>query len=100
METADTRYDHTRPWQSAEENLISAGLAASQAPADTVRAIRPPVPQLLFRPRQGYAGYADRQLRITDLATLVERFPQQDYSGRVSGYQGSSRNGFPALNTF
>lgn len=97
---ADTVYNHNRPWQSNEERLTSDSLAYADVPAEQIRAIRPPVPQTLFRQPYGYAEYAQRQLRITDIGLVADMYPQVDYTGRVSGYSGSLRNGFPALNTF
>lgn len=97
---ANTVYDTTKPWQSNEERLTGASLAVATLSGDIIRAIRPTVPQIVYRPLYGYPDYSARQIGIRDVGLLDRRFPTIDYTGRTSGYSGSVRNGFPALNTF
>lgn len=97
MHDAETVYDRRRPWESNEERLTSVSLAYASIPADEIRRIRPVVPQTVERPRFGYAPYSDRQTKITDIPMLDQIYAQNDFSGRVSGYSGTS---FPSLGTF
>lgn len=92
----DTVYDRTKPWQSNEERLAGQALATASVPAQQIRQIRPPVPVELFPPKYGYRRAA---FGIDDVVRVGELYPQArtDFSGRVSGYQGTS---FPALNTW
>lgn len=95
----DTVYNH-RPWESNEERLTTDALNAATQPAAMVRQIRPYLPQTELLPaRFGYRPYEDRQTSIEDIMRLDVLYPagRLDYSGRVSGYQGTS---FPALTVF
>lgn len=98
MQSADGVYDHTKPWQSNEERLVSESLATTAGmPAAVIQQIRPPLPQVqLFPPKYGYRREA---FGIRDVVNVNTIYPgaRVDFSGRVSGYQGTS---FPALNAF
>lgn len=96
----DTVYDRTHPWQSNPERLISAQLDAATVPGGMIELLRPTIPQMVFRPIYGYPSYADRQVTIDQVVRQQYIQAPADYSGRTSGYSGSLRNGFPALNTF
>lgn len=97
---ADTVYDRSRPWETDMERQTDAVLRQADTPAAEIRQLRPPVPQMLFRPTIGYPTYEARQAGITQIIDVDRYYPALDFSGRVSGYQGSLRSGFPALNTF
>lgn len=43
-----------RPWQSKEASITSEALRLMAVPADQIRAIKPPVPYVLFPPDEGY----------------------------------------------
>lgn len=43
-----------KPWQSKGESIINEQIRLMQIPADEIRKTRPPVPQYLFPPDQGY----------------------------------------------
>jgi hypothetical protein len=62
--------------------------------ADEIRAIRPPIPINLFPPRFGYRTEA---LGIQDIVRLDDLFQRYDFTGKQSGYQGTS---YPSLNQF
>ncbi|WP_019629622.1 hypothetical protein [Actinomadura atramentaria] len=83
-----------KPWASNEERLVDDALATWTLPAQMLRDIRPLYPQKLFRPR---FGYENRALGIDDIARVDELYQRVDFSGRRSGYQGTS---FPALGIF
>ena len=106
MESADTNYS-PRPWMqnvpaqlsrpnaSYQDQVTAEALATSMTDsADAIRAIRPP---LLIDPFPPKFGYRVDALGIDDLVQLNRLYPRADFSGRQSGYQGSS---FPSLNQF
>ena len=84
-----------RPNSSFEDQLTGAALAAAMSEsADEIRAIRPPLPINPFPPRFGYRVDA---LGIRDIVHLDDLFRRYDFSGKQSGYQGTS---YPSLNQF
>lgn len=91
MEQADTNYS-PRPWAQQVTGEALATVMAENA--DEIRAIRPPIPIILFPPK---FGYRDEALGIDDIVRLNSIYPRYDFSGRQSGYQGTS---FPCLNQF
>lgn len=100
----NTVYDTTKPWTSNEERLTTQALAVATIPGEDIspvpndaiaRNVRPPLPRTeLFPPKFGYRVDA---LGIADIVKLDTVFPgaRVDFSGSVSGYQGTST---PALN--
>lgn len=44
-----------RPWQSRQEFLVDQALQAAISDPETIRQIRPVVPQQLFTPREGFS---------------------------------------------
>lgn len=95
MQSADAVYDHTKPWQSNEERLVSAALGATAGMTQAqIQAIRPPLPRVsLFPPRYGYNR---EPIGMRDLLRIDDVYPgaRVDYAESQSGNQGSS---FPAL---
>jgi hypothetical protein len=102
VNTPDGRYDRMapgagplslkRPWQSNEERLVTTALeAAMLMPADEIRALKPPLPQIqLFPPRFGYPTEAPGILDVVNLDR--QTLPQDNFSGTLSNYSGASRN--------
>jgi hypothetical protein len=83
------------PNETHEQYLTGEALAEVLGMSnEEIRAIRPPVPIELFPPRFGYRVDA---LGINDIANLDRIYERRDFSGRVSGYSGTST---PALNTW
>lgn len=84
-----------RPNGSYEDQMTGAALAAAMTQSvDEIRAIRPPMPITLFPPRFGYRTAA---LGIRDIVHLDDLFQRYDFTGKQSGYQGTS---YPSLNQF
>jgi hypothetical protein len=84
-----------RPNPSYQDTITGQALeAAMGAPADLIRGIRPPIPVELFPER---FGYRDEAIGIQDVVQVDDLYQRRDFSGRQSGYQGSS---YPSLNQF
>lgn len=63
---------------------------------EQIRAIRPSaLPQISLNPPK--FGITDDPLKITDVVSLDNRFARIDFSGRQSGYTGTS---YPSLSQF
>lgn len=99
MENASGNYDIS-PWMQAPPVRVSAPRATYEAtvtgealsaamgePAESVRLRRPPLPLDLFPPR---FGYSTDELRIEDVVRLDDIYERRDFSGRKSGYEGTS----------
>lgn len=88
-------YTQRSPFESNPERLVSEALAASQTPADIIRALSPPLPQIrLFPPRFGYGEKQDRIPTILEVLD-VDRYyrnRRDDISGGPQSWQGSARN--------
>lgn len=94
MENANSIYDYTKPSQSIDEQRVTERLVAN-ATANAL--VRPPIPNIgRTAPRFGYRTTTPD---LEDVLHVDQVFSSQwsDYSGRVSGYQGTS---FPSLNQF
>lgn len=94
MEMANSIYDYTKrgPNDSIEEQYVTAKLVqAAQASA----MVRPPIPNIGKTPPR--FGYRSTPPTIMDVINVNDVYNPQwaDWSGRVSGYQGTS---FPSLN--
>jgi hypothetical protein len=77
------------------ERQLDLALQAANLPGDVVRAIRPPLRQvLLFPKRVGLPSYQQRQIRIEDIIDVNRIFtdPRVTWTGTPAGYSGSSRN--------
>ena len=88
----DTIYNVTRPFQSMQEQLVSAQLVEN-ATADAENR-KPPIPNIgLIPPRFGYNQWPPG---ISDILVVDDVFPAKfgDFSGTVSGYEGTS---YPSL---
>jgi hypothetical protein len=94
MYTQDSVYAR-RPWSSYQEQQVTNYLAQwTDLPADTVRHIAPPIPNIgRTPPRFGYRNYVPG---IADIARLDDLYPGSriDYSQSQSGFAATS---FPAL---
>ncbi len=78
-----------------EQDLTAAALAPVMGMSDAqIRKIRPVIPITLFPKR---FGYNTDQITIYDIGLVDQMFRRVDFSGRSSGYSGSS---YPSYNTF
>jgi len=89
-------YTRERPFESPQERLVSEALASSQTDPATLRAIRPPLPQIeLNPPRFGYPSYTDRALTLRDVIAAGETSygtAIRQISGGQESMSGSERN--------
>ncbi len=88
-------YDLASPNESNAERLVTEALVDSQAPEDVVRAIRPPLPQIVaFPPRYGWPSYQARQAGIEEVLDIERLYgdAREAISGGPAGYAGSMRN--------
>lgn len=84
-----------RPNGSYEDQITGAALTAAMTQdVDEIRAIRPPLPINPFPPR---FGYRDEAFGIADIVHVNDLFQRYDFTGKQSGYQGTS---YPSLNQF
>lgn len=84
-----------RPNASYEDAATAAALASAMSePAEAIRSIRPPLAIDPFPPRY---GYREEALGIADIVRLDDIFERRDFSGRKSGYSGTS---YPSMNQF
>jgi hypothetical protein len=82
-----------RPNASYEDMETGEALASAMSmDADQIRAIRPPLPINPFPPK---FGYRDTAFGIEDIVHLNDLFQRYDFTGKQSGYQGTS---YPTLN--
>lgn len=77
-----------KPWQSRQEMLVDIALESAISDPDTIRQIRPVVPQQLFAERE---GFAKRESSIEDVLTIDRQLPT--YRSWVSGAPVMFRNG-------
>ena len=70
----------TRPWQSREENLTDLALQNAISDPETIRAIRPVVPQQLMPERR---GFLKQELGVMDILSIDRSAPS--YRSWVSG---------------
>jgi hypothetical protein len=78
-----------KPWQSRQEMLIDMSLQSAISDPETIRAIRPIVPQQLMPER---LGFAKQELGIMDVLN-TDRFAPT-YRSWISGAPVMFRNGF------
>lgn len=97
MQDANTVYDQMKPWQSMQENQVSARLAGqSRMTTEQIQAIRPPIMNI-GKPAPPRFGYGDvRQPGIRDVirADKVWPIPRIDWTGTQAGIGSTS---YPAL---
>ena len=82
-------YDLSRPWAPGEVAKTMQALATVEAPAEDLRLLRPPLPQVpLLPPRFGYGHH----VVDVDDCMEVDRDPaiRYDFSGSEGSYAGSS----------
>lgn len=96
MENANTNYDYTKrgPWDTVPEQYVTEVLTRA---VEASTAVRPPIPNIGRTPPR--FGYNDTPPTIMDILNVDSEFVNSwgDYSGTVSGYQGTS---FPSLSQF
>jgi hypothetical protein len=93
MQNQDSVYDHTKPWDSLPERILTDRLGIADVPGDVIalQSAPPPVVRPLFPPR---FGYRDTALGIQDVLQADKAYPSPStnfYSGSQGGYSGSSR---------
>ena len=96
-----------QPWATNYQRQADDALAIAEGmSADELRALRPPLPQIVANPpRFGYPDYADRQWNIFQVFGItrlpsgrIPGLPQTrgedrvDYSRSQGGFAGSDRN--------
>lgn len=93
-----------RPWQSRQEMLTDQALEAAISDPDTIRAIRPAVPQELFPNRMGMAKQVPTVMDIlsTDrymptFRSWVSGFPVMEEELTESKFDGSGRYSMNSL---
>ncbi len=69
-----------RPWQSREEMLVDTALEAAISDPETIRNIRPVVPQQLMPERR---GFIKQELGVMDILSVDRNAPT--YRSWVSG---------------
>jgi hypothetical protein len=79
----------TKPWASRQEMLVDIALQSAISDPDTIRQIRPVVPQQLFSERY---GFSKRESSVQDVLTIDRQLPT--YRSWVSGAPVMFRNGF------
>lgn len=95
MQDIPTRVSKKPTYMSYEDQITGEALAAAMTQdPNEIRAIRPPIPVNPFPPKYGYRTEA---LGIRDIVRLDDLFQRYDFSGKQSGYQGTS---YPSLNQF
>lgn len=93
MEMSNSIYDYRKrgPNDPIEEQYVTAKLIAA---ATASAAVRPPIPNIgKIPPRFGYRSITPDIYDILDVDNEFNS-PMTDWSGRVSGYQGTS---FPTI---
>lgn len=88
IQNQNTIYDYTKPFQQLEEQRVNYMLLANATAEASNR--KPPIPYIgKVTPRFGYRTDAPG---IADVLNVDDIFPSQfgDWSGSVSGYQGTS----------
>ncbi len=94
MEMANSLYDYTKrgPNESIAEQYVTERLTQAALASTEVR---PPIPNIGRTPPR--FGYRSTTPDIYDILNVDEEFssPMTDWSGKVSGYQGTS---FPTIN--
>ena len=92
-----TIYNWTRPFQSMAEQLTSAQLVDNATVNAKNR--RPPIPNIGRVPPR--FGYRTLPPGIADVLVVDDVFPAKfgDWSGTVSGYEGTAYPQMPSINT-
>lgn len=78
-----------KPWQSRQEMLVDQALKNAISDPETIRKIRPVVPQQLFPETR---GLVKREMGVMDALTIDRAFPT--YRSWVSGAPVMFRDGF------
>lgn len=92
MQNADSWYDHSKPWDSLAERIVTDALGVADVPGDVLALLSPPpvVTRPLFPPRFGYRTAA---IGIDDVFQVDRLFsPLVEGAGSIGGIQASSRN--------
>lgn len=78
-----------------QERLLDEALQVANMPAEVIRRMTPPLPQVRpFPPRLGLRPYQERQIRIEDIIDVDRIYtdPRSTFTGGPAGYEGSFRN--------
>jgi hypothetical protein len=97
-EVGDPIDTYARPLSSNEERLTAQALQANSLPREALPAlVRPPLPQV--DPVPPRFGYDKEEPGIRDVINVdaIWNPTRSDFTGRVSGYSGTS---YPSLNQF
>lgn len=79
----------SRPWQSRQEMLVDQALQSAISDPETIRQIRPVVPQHLFPESR---GIAKQEMSVMDVLSVDRNFPT--YRSWQSGAPVMFRDGF------
>lgn len=88
-------YERRRPWESSAERLVTDALQDSQRPEEIIRALLPPLPQIVqFPSKWGYPSYSDRQAGVEAVLDSNRLYPdfRNNTSGGVAEIDASARN--------
>lgn len=96
MQDANSVYDQNKPWQSLQENQVSARLAGmSRMTTAQIESIRPPILNIGKCPdRFGYGDVTQPTIHDVINVNRVYPIPRVDWSGTQAGIQSTS---YPAL---
>lgn len=96
MQHANSVYDENKPWQSLQENQVSARLAGcSRMTTEQILAIRPPIPNIgKTAKRYGYGDIHQPTIHDVIAVDKVWPIPRINWTGTQAGIQSTS---FPAL---
>ena len=91
----EPEWSYTGPFAAYQERMIQQALATNYMSHDEIAAyVQTPLPQVsLFRPRDGYPSYQERQAEVDDIV-VVSRMIQTNstwYSGGPAGIDGGPR---------
>jgi len=78
-----------KPWQSRQEMLVDQALQNAISDPETIRSIRPVVPQQLFPQNR---GMMKQEMGVADVLTVDRYFPT--YRSWISGAPVMFREGF------
>jgi|SRR5882724_457670 len=76
------------------ERQLDLALQVANAPAEFLRREPPPLPQIqVWRARDGYPTYQQRQIHIEDVIDVDRIFtdPRINWTGTPAGYSGTAR---------
>lgn len=82
-------YDLSRPWAPGEAAKCAFAMATLEAPEEVLRAIEPPLPQIVRFPDRFGLQHAD--ITVEDCVSLDrDHMERYDFSGSEGSYSGTS----------